>query len=82
MSNALISVELPEPLLEVASSHAEKAGTSVSVWIREMIAERVRNEELTERFFQRRLAGGDAEQFAAILDKAPDVPPIPGDEPN
>ena len=80
MSNALISVELPYPLLEQASTRAQKAGTSVSAWIRDMIAERLRNDELTENFLQRRASAGDAQQFLAVLDKAPDIAPIAGDE--
>jgi hypothetical protein len=45
-----------------------------------MVADRVRDEAVTERFFLRRQRAGDAKELLAILDMAPDVPPIPGDE--
>jgi hypothetical protein len=80
MSKAIISVELPDPLMHDAMLRAEKAGVSVPVWIRDMVADRIRDESITERFFLRRQRAGDAEEFLAILDKAPDGPPLPGDE--
>jgi hypothetical protein len=80
MSNAIISVELPDPLMHDATLSAERAGVSVSTWIRDMVAARVRDEAITERFFRRRARAGDAAELLAILDKAPDVPPMPGDE--
>jgi hypothetical protein len=80
MSKATISVELPDPLMHDATLRAEKAGVSVSTWIRDMVADRVRDEAVTERFFLRRQRAGDAKELLAILDMAPDVPPIPGDE--
>jgi cytochrome P450 len=80
MSNAIIPVELPDPLLHDAAMRAEKAGVSVSTWIRDMIEDRIRNEEVTARFLRRRAAGASGDDLLAILDKAPDTPPQPGDE--
>jgi len=80
MSKATISVELPDPLMRDATLRAEKAGVSVSTWIQDMVANRVRDEAVTERFFLRRQRAGDAKELLAILDMAPDVTPISGEE--
>jgi hypothetical protein len=80
MSKATISVELPDPLMHDASMRAQKEGVSVSTWIHNMVADRIRDEAVTERFFLRRQRAGDVKELRAILDKAPNVPPMPGDE--
>jgi hypothetical protein len=80
MSKSVISVELPDPLMQDASARAEQAGVSISTWIQDMVASRIRDEQITERFFRRRARAGDAAEILAILDKAPNVPPMPGDE--
>jgi hypothetical protein len=80
MSKATISVELPDPLMHDVSMRAQRAGVSVSTWIHNMVADRIRDEAVTERFFLRRQRAGDAKELRAILDMAPNVPPMPGDE--
>jgi hypothetical protein len=80
MSNAVIPVELSEPLMHDAAQIAKKSGMSVANWISLTVAERLRAERLTEEFLRRRAAGADGKTLLAILDKAPDCEPDPGDE--
>ena len=44
------------------------------------VAERLRTEHQTERFFRMRAAGTSGRKLLEILDKAPDRDPDPGDE--
>ncbi len=44
------------------------------------VAERIRAERQTERFFRMRAAGTSGKKLLEILDKAPDREPDPGDE--
>ena len=80
MSNAVIPVELSEPLMQDATEIAEKSGMSVATWISSIVAERLRAERLSEEFFRRRAAGADGKTLLALLDLAPDRTPDPGDE--
>jgi hypothetical protein len=80
MSNAVIPVELSEPLMQDATEIAEKNGMSVSTWISSTVAERLRAERLSAEFFRRRAAGADGKTLLALLDLAPDREPDPGDE--
>ena len=80
MSKAVISVELSDPLMHDASARAERAGVSVSTWIHDMVADRIRDEQVTERFYRLRARAGGGAELLAILDKAPNAPPMPGDE--
>ena len=45
-----------------------------------MVADRIRDEQVTERFYRRRARAGGGAELLAILDKAPNAPPMPGDE--
>ena len=53
---------------------------SVTQWISSVVDDRLRMDELNDRLFSRRVRGGDVAELRAILDLAPDVPPMPGDE--
>jgi len=80
MSDAVIPVHLSGSLLQGAADQAARNGISVEDWLRSLAAERVRDAYITEKYFSRKAQAGDAEELLAILDMAPDVPPIPGDE--
>jgi hypothetical protein len=80
MSKSIISLELADPILHDASLRAERAGISVSAWIGSMVADRVRDEQITERFLRRRAQATDAHELHSILQQAPDTAPVPGDE--
>jgi hypothetical protein len=78
--HASAPVELPEPLLHAAAIRAGIDGMSVTQWISSVVDDRLRMDELNDRLFSRRVRGGDVAELRAILDLAPDVPPMPGDE--
>jgi hypothetical protein len=80
MSNAVIPIELAEPLMHDAALIAEKNGMSVASWISLTVEERLRAERLTAEFLRRRAAGADGKTLLALLDRAPDREPDPGDE--
>ena len=80
MSEAVIPVHLSGPLLQAASDQAARNGISLEDWLRSLAAERVRDAYITEKYFSRSPLPGDAAELFAILDKAGDHPPSPGDE--
>jgi hypothetical protein len=80
MSEAVISVHFSDPLLQGAMQEAARSGLSIDDWLRKIAADRVRDAYLTEKYFSRKARAGDAAELMAILDKAPDGPPMPGDE--
>jgi DNA-binding GntR family transcriptional regulator len=78
--HATASVDLPEPLLQAAAIRAEIDGLSMTDWIASIVDDRLRMDELNDRFHQRIADGASAKAIREILDLAPDVPPMPGDE--
>ena len=80
MSRSLVTVELPEPVLEDAAKLAQSQGLTVASWISSTVEERLRDERQTAEFYRRRALAGDGSAILAILDKAPDGVPMPGDE--
>jgi hypothetical protein len=80
MNSAVISVELPEPLMHQAAESAEKSGVTISTWISQTVAQQLRIESVTERYFQRRGTDAEVREILAILDRAPNRQPDPGDE--
>ncbi len=79
MSNAVISVELEEPVMHDAAEIAAKNGMSVAGWIASTIEDRLRNERLTAEFYRRRASGGDGKVLLEVLAKGPNLDPEPGD---
>jgi hypothetical protein len=53
---------------------------SVTQWISSVVDDRLRMDELNDRLFSRVKRGDDVAKIRAILDLAPDNPPMPGDE--
>jgi hypothetical protein len=80
MSEAVIPVHLSGSLLQAASDQAARSGVPLEDWLRSVAADRVRDAYITEKYFSRKSQPGDAAEILGILDKAPDVPPMPGDE--
>jgi hypothetical protein len=80
MSNAVVPVELRQPVLEDAAKIAERRGLSVAGWISSTVEELLREERQAAEFYRRRAMGGDSRAMLSILDKAPDGPPVSGDE--
>ncbi|GAA5534928.1 CopG family transcriptional regulator [Deinococcus aluminii] len=74
-----LSVRLPESLHAQLKQLARQEGVSINQLITLAVAEKV-SALKTEDYFRERAAHADREAFLAILDKAPDGPPLPGDE--
>jgi hypothetical protein len=74
------NVAISEELFRDVSQRADDTGVSAEEWVSSVLAERVRTERQTAEFFRRRAAGASHRRLGDLLDKAPDVPPIPGDE--
>ena len=74
-----LSVRLPESLHAQLKQLAQQEGVSINQLIVLSVAEKM-SALRTEDFFKERAAKADRAAFLAVLDKAPDVPPVPGDE--
>jgi hypothetical protein len=80
MSQAKISVELPDNLMQDALQSAAREGKSLHQWVRSALEERVRLERSAQEFFKKRAAGATGEELRWALEHAPDRPADPGDE--
>jgi hypothetical protein len=80
MTEAVIPVHLSGPLLEDVSQDADRSGVSVERWLISLAEERMRDKQVTERFFARAPKNSDGRRMLEILDSANDHPPLPGDE--
>ncbi len=80
MSASSQFVVLPEGLLQGATLHADRLGVSTQQWIELALADRIRREEETERFFSARAAHASGRSFREILNEGGNNPPDPGDE--
>ena len=80
MNQHVVSIEIPVPQLQDLQALAAKSGMSVEAWIEMTLAERVRFEQVSERFFQNRKPETAGKTLLDILDKAPNREPEPGDE--
>lgn len=77
MSNYALRV--PDSLLSAARRLAEADNTSMNQFFVSAIAEKVSAME-TAKFFAQRGENADVAAYLAILEQAPDVPPVAGDE--
>lgn len=73
-------LQLPASLKEVATRLAKEDGVSLNQWIVAAVAHRVGAVETAKSFLQKRSAGAVEGDLKRYLDRAPDVPPEPGDE--
>ena len=74
-----LSVRLPESLHAQLKQLAQQEGVSIHQPIVLSVAEKV-SALRTEDFFSERAAKADRAAFLAVLDRAPDLPPLPGEE--
>lgn len=74
-----LSVRLPESLHAQLKQLAQQEGVSINQLIVLSVAEKM-SALRTEEYFKERASCADRAAFLAVLDKAPDVPPPPGDE--
>ena len=73
-------LQLPASLKEAAARLAKEDGVSLNQWIVAAVAQKVGAIETAKSFLQERSAGAVEGDLKRYLDRAPDVPPEPGDE--
>lgn len=76
-----LSLRLPESLHDRARQLAEREGTSINQLIATALAEKISALD-TVSYLEERAAKGSREAFRKVLEEVPDVPPVPGDEPD
>jgi hypothetical protein len=80
MSDAIISVHMPETLFQDAARQAQRTGVSVEDWLLSLATESVRYEYVADRFFRRPANPDAGKVMLEILNSTNDNPPLPGDE--
>jgi hypothetical protein len=73
-------ISLPQVLLQEAASHAIQLGVSTERWVELALTDRIRDEQVTERFFRHPPNPDAGKRMMEILDSSNDYPPMPGDE--
>lgn len=79
MSKGTYPLKLPASIKRAAERLAKEDDVSLNQWISAAVAQKIGAVE-TADFFRRRAGTAKAEALKAFLDRAPDVPPMPGDE--
>jgi hypothetical protein len=74
-----LSLRLPDSLHKRVRELAQQDGISINQFISTAVAEKL-SALMTEDYLERRAQRGSREGFLAVLAKAPDIPPEPGDE--
>jgi hypothetical protein len=72
-------LRLPDNIMSAAKALAAKNGASLNQFLGSIIAEKV-GEMHAFDYIERRAARGSVEAGLAVLAKAPDQSPLPGDE--
>ncbi|MCK9512816.1 MAG: type II toxin-antitoxin system HicB family antitoxin [Pigmentiphaga sp.] len=72
-------LQLPRSLKEAAARLAMEDGVSLNQWIVSAVAQKVGAVETASDFLQARAGTTKRGALTRLLDKAPDVPPLPGD---
>lgn len=73
-------LKLPLSLKDTAKRLAREDGVSLNQWIVAAVAQKIGAVETAESFLRKRSAGAVAGDVTRYLNKAPDAPPVPGDE--
>jgi hypothetical protein len=74
-----LSIQLPNSIRECMETLAREEGVPVDSYIVSVLSRRAAVAE-ADSYIRRRAARGSGAQLSALLAKAPDVPPMPGDE--
>jgi hypothetical protein len=80
MSASSSTIVLPESLLQQAARHADSLGVSTEQWLEITVAEKLRLEDETAKFFAVRTARASGRPLSEILKNVGNNPPDPGDE--
>lgn len=70
-------LQLPQSLKETAARLAMEDGVSLNQWIVSAVAQKIGAVETASEFLKAR--AGKRGALTSLLDKAPDVPPLPED---
>ena len=81
MSRATYPLKLPTSIKRAAARLAKEDGVSLNQWIATAVAQKVGVVETAAEFFRERSKGATGDRLLALLERVPDEPPIPGDEP-
>ena len=74
------ALKLPASLKETAVRLAKADGVSLNQWITAAVAQKIGSVQTADEFLVRRAAKAKPGDLGRYLDRAPDVPPSPGDE--
>jgi hypothetical protein len=80
MSKATYPLKLPASIKAAAARLAKQDGVSLNQWIASAVAQKVGAVETAAEFFRGRAGEARPEDLCAILERAPDRAPDPGDE--
>ena len=72
-------LQLPQSLKETAARLAHEDGVSLNQWIVSAVAQKIGAVQTAEVFLKRRAGKARRSDLTRLLDKAPDVPPLPED---
>jgi len=80
MSKATYPLKLPSSIKAAAARLAKEDGVSLNQWIASAVAQKVGAVETAADFFRRRAGNAQPEDLRALLGRAPNRDPDPGDE--
>ena len=80
MSKATYPLKLPSSIKAAAARLAKEDGVSLNQWIASAVAQKVGAIETAADFFRHRAGDARPEDLHALLARAPDRKPDPGDE--
>ncbi len=73
-------LQLPMSLKATAARLAREDGVSLNQWITAAVAQKIGAVETADALLKRRAATARSGDLTRYLDRAPDAPPVPGDE--
>jgi hypothetical protein len=72
-------LQLPQSLKETAARLAHEDGVSLNQWIVSAVAQKIGAVQTADDFLKRRAGKARRGDLTRLLDKAPEVPPLPED---
>ncbi|TWG90260.1 HicB-like protein involved in pilus formation [Mesorhizobium sp. J18] len=72
-------LQLPQSLKDTATRLAQEDGVSLNQWIISAVAQKIGAVQTADDFLKARAGNAKRGDLTKLLDKAPDVPPMPED---
>ena len=72
-------LQLPQSLKDTATRLAQEDGVSLNQWIISAVAQKIGAVQAADDFLKARAGNAKRGDLTKLLDKAPDVPPMPED---